>query len=112
MKRLLPILLLALFSQIAFAQISGYGGTTSGGGISACSTNPPTSGAAGSFCSTSTGLYQCQNSGSACTTAAQWVYIAQFFDTRLGHSFKNFYYSLPFKARVMINLMGFFILLI
>ena len=44
-----------------------------GSGVATCSTDPPTSGAAGSFCSTSTGLYQCQNGVSACTTSAQWV---------------------------------------
>jgi hypothetical protein len=48
-------------------------GPSAGGGISACATNPPTAGAAGSFCSTSTGLYQCQNGVSACTTAGQFV---------------------------------------
>ena len=47
----------------------------SGTGISACSTTPPTTGTAGSFCSTPAGLYQCQNGGSACTTAAQWALI-------------------------------------
>ena len=58
-------------------------GPSAGGGISACATNPPTAGTAASFCSTANSLWQCQNGASACTTASQWVYIAEFIDVAI-----------------------------
>ena len=64
--------LLLLLPALCLAQYAPPG--TSGSGISACSTSPPTAGAAHATCYDTSGvIWQCNNGSSACTTSGQWV---------------------------------------
>jgi hypothetical protein len=64
--------LLLLLPALCLAQYVPPG--TSGSGISACSTSPPTAGAAHATCYDTAGvIWQCNNGSSACTTSGQWV---------------------------------------
>jgi hypothetical protein len=71
--RLMIALLAAVVLHAQPSQLPPSGST--GSGYPVCSTSPPTTGTANSFCSTATGLYQCQNGSSACTTAGQFAFI-------------------------------------